>query len=124
LVNPKESVKIVDYLYILVNLFFVVIMASAQGALEYILLIGGAILVAIIAIAVILSITTSSESETETAFVSALCSKYPQRECDGKEVDVRGNTFFCRWTTGGCRGGVLVILLDGVTSGIQKLLQG
>lgn len=68
---------------------------KAQGALEYLLLIGGAILVAVIVIALILNIGGSSEEETYLATAHALCAKFPQNECRAQAVSVKGRSFLC-----------------------------
>ena len=68
---------------------------SAQGALEYLLLLGGAILVAVIVIALILNIGGSSEEETYLAAAHAMCAKYPQNECSSQVVSVKGRSYLC-----------------------------
>ena len=70
-------------------------MRTAQGALEYLLLIGGAILVAVIAIALILNLTESSETEVFIAAAHALCSKYPDEECAAQTIAFEGASFNC-----------------------------
>ncbi len=70
-------------------------MQKAQGALEYLLLIGGAILVAVIVIALILNIGGSSEEETYLATAHALCAKYPPQECSLNAVTVKGREYLC-----------------------------
>ena len=70
-------------------------MDKAQSSLEYLLLIGGAILVAVILIGIIISITSSAEPETLLATAHALCAKFPEQECAEAIVTVRGNTFIC-----------------------------
>ncbi|MBI2598231.1 MAG: right-handed parallel beta-helix repeat-containing protein [Candidatus Diapherotrites archaeon] len=78
-------------------------MTQAQGALEYLLLLGGAILVAVIVIAVIVGITGPSEEETVLAVAHGLCAKFPVSECAGHLVEVRGQTFACDIAGTGCR---------------------
>ena len=70
-------------------------MGKAQSSLEYLLLIGGAILVAVILIGIIISLTSSAEPETLLATAHALCAKFPEQECITNTVTVRGNTFIC-----------------------------
>jgi len=70
-------------------------MQKAQGALEYLLLIGGAILVAVIAIALIINIASSSEQETVIVAANALCSKFPDNECDTHTVSVKEKDYGC-----------------------------
>lgn len=73
-------------------------MGKAQSSLEYLLLVGGAILVAVILIGIIISITSSAEPETLLATAHALCAKFPEQECINGIVSVRGNTFICDTT--------------------------
>ena len=50
---------------------------SGQGALEYLLLIGGAILVSVIVIAIIVGIGGTNGDETLLATAHGLCAKFP-----------------------------------------------
>ncbi|MBI2597948.1 MAG: class III signal peptide-containing protein [Candidatus Diapherotrites archaeon] len=76
-------------------------MVKAQGALEYLLLLGGAILVAVIAIAVIILITASTEGETNIVFIDALCAKYPENDCF-RVIELKNQTFGCHWLDNRC----------------------
>src|SRR3989344_2973067 len=71
-------------------------MHKAQGALEYLLLLGGALLVSVIVIAIISNLGGSAEDETIIAVAHALCAKYPDPECEDKTVTVRGQLFVCQ----------------------------
>lgn len=70
-------------------------MQKAQGSLEYLLLIGGAILVGVIAIAIIINITASGEDETLLAAAHGLCSKFQQSECPLHEFAIKNSFFVC-----------------------------
>jgi len=70
-------------------------MNKAQGSLEYLLLIGGAILVAVIVIAIIISITKGGTQETNYAWADGICSKYSLQDCPWQEAKISGNTLPC-----------------------------
>ena len=70
-------------------------MNKGQGALEYLLLIGGAILVAVIVITILVGISGSSGDETLLATAHGLCAKYPDNECGSNIVQVRGQAYPC-----------------------------
>lgn len=55
---------------------------KGQGALEYLLLIGGAILVAVIVISILVGLTGSSGSETEITVIDGFCAKYQPGTAD------------------------------------------
>ena len=50
---------------------------KGQGALEYLLLIGGAILVAVIVISILVGLGSGGGVEATRAAANALCAKYP-----------------------------------------------
>ena len=56
-----------------------------QGALEYLLLIGGAILVAVVVITVLSGIGQSSGKETELSVARGICLSRPVGNCGGTE---------------------------------------
>lgn len=70
-------------------------MQKGQGALEYLLLIGGAILVAVIVISIIVGLGGSAGSEAEVSIANAQCAKFPDSECENHQVESGGNTYNC-----------------------------
>jgi len=60
---------------------------KGQGALEYLLLIGGAVLVAVIVITLLLSITEQGETQTLETTGNALCVQRLQLECHNMSID-------------------------------------
>lgn len=70
-------------------------MKKGQGALEYLLLIGGAILVAVIVISILIGIAGTGEDETLLAVAHGICAKYSASECPNQVADVKGKSFFC-----------------------------
>jgi len=88
---------------------------KGQGALEYLLLIGGAILVAVIVIALIVGLGSSGGTEASQGAADALCAKYPitpsetlctdhtnlavgsvNYDCIAKDTDGDGSVDSCR----------------------------
>jgi len=97
-------------------------MEKAQSALEYLLLIGGAIMVATISIALLITITSSSEQESILATANALCSKYPDDECDAHTVTVKETDYDCfPFGTNRCRAQIGIPITECVgTTGWQE----
>ncbi|MBI4044886.1 MAG: class III signal peptide-containing protein [Candidatus Diapherotrites archaeon] len=78
---------------------------KGQGALEYLLLIGGAILVAVIVITIITSVGSASGKQTEYNAIKALCAGFKtQAACGNSEVVVGSTSCDCVWpiTTNAC----------------------
>ena len=87
-------------------------MGRAQGALEYLLLIGGAILVAVIVVSVLSGIGGGGGTEARKVAADALCAKYGNQVlCNGRQVQLQGETVTCIWkSTGGvCRANLVEI---------------
>tara|TARA_Y100000310_G_scaffold338782_2_gene429440 strand:+ start:587 stop:841 length:255 start_codon:yes stop_codon:yes gene_type:complete len=64
---------------------------KGQGALEYLLLIGGAVLVAVIVITLLLSITEQGETQTTKTTNDALCVQRLTLTCpDNSITEIRG----------------------------------
>lgn len=72
---------------------------KGQGALEYLLLIGGAVLVAVIVITLLLGLTESSGNQTDDTAVGGLCRTEAQKinaldptinDCNAVKVDYKG----------------------------------
>ena len=76
---------------------------KGQGALEYLLLIGGAILVAVVVITILSQVGSSSGSQTEINSVTAICASRPVSAC-GTQVIVGGTACECgkNDTNSGC----------------------
>ncbi|MBI4044888.1 MAG: class III signal peptide-containing protein [Candidatus Diapherotrites archaeon] len=73
---------------------------KGQGALEYLLLIGGAILVAVVVITILSQVGGSSGKQTEYNAISGICaSKATQANCTAAEVLVGSTSCDCIWTT-------------------------
>ena len=89
---------------------------KGQGALEYLLLIGGAVLVAVIVITLLLGITDTGTSSTGLSTVAALCKQQAELRsattgtdpvCSTVTVAYEGNTYSCTGTTPNCTCNVL-----------------
>jgi uncharacterized protein (UPF0333 family) len=70
---------------------------KGQGALEYLLLIGGAVLVAVIVIALLITLTSTGETETGKTVTEGLCNARPKSICSDTTIDVDGKTYSCTW---------------------------
>ena len=72
---------------------------KGQGSLEYLLLIGGAILVAVIVIALIVGLGGTGQQETEKSLLDGLCAKYGSSDvfCNAKSVSFKGSNYQCSW---------------------------
>ena len=77
----------------------------AQGALEYLLLIGGAVLIAVIVIALLLGLGGTSGDTTSLNAATALCKQQAGRtkHCDGETVELSGKTYDCIGTYINCK---------------------
>ncbi|MCR4335725.1 MAG: class III signal peptide-containing protein [archaeon] len=80
---------------------------KGQGALEYLLLIGGAVLVAVIVITLLLSIADTGQDETSQSTAAALCrtnaiqANASTPVCAGTTT-VNGTTYTCGGTFPNC----------------------
>ena len=74
---------------------------KAQGALEYLLLIGGAVLVAAVVLSLITGLATTGEQTTQARATDALCAPFAQRDCGNKDPDGTGplTKTACKWDT-------------------------
>lgn len=72
---------------------------KGQGALEYLLLIGGAILVAVVVITILSGIGGSGGAQAELNSVSALCASKTQGTCAAAPAVVGGTSCNCAWDT-------------------------
>ena len=72
---------------------------KAQGSLEYLLLIGGAILVAVIVIGMIVGIGGTGGSESQKSAKDALCTKYGSNPelCNNSNINFSGGEYECLW---------------------------
>ena len=70
---------------------------KGQGALEYLLLIGGAILVAVIVIALIVGLGGTGGAEAQKSVRDGLCAKYSDdaTNCGLKQVTFDGTPYDC-----------------------------
>ncbi len=70
---------------------------KGQGALEYLLLIGGAILIAAVVLTVMTTIQQQAEQGTESGLKEALCAqKQTKVQCDAADVD-NDTVADCEW---------------------------
>ena len=81
---------------------------KGQGALEYLLLIGGAVLIAAIVITLVSTMGASGTGAGKSAALDALCMKFPQNQC-GSIGDPDGDmnacaTSNCTWSNNTCQG--------------------
>ena len=77
---------------------------KGQGALEYLLLIGGAILVAVIVIALIVGLGGTGGAEATKSVKDGLCAKYSDNSanCASKKILYSNQCFACKYnSTGG-----------------------
>ena len=70
---------------------------KGQGALEYLLLIGGAILIAAIVLSIMTGIGGDQQKEIDLAKGLAICAKYGEKQlCEHKDY---GKAQHCVWDT-------------------------
>jgi uncharacterized protein (UPF0333 family) len=76
---------------------------KGQGALEYLLLIGGAILVAVIVIALIVGLGGTGGAEATKSIKDGLCAKYSDSSalCTSKQVLYSGTCYACKYNSVG-----------------------
>jgi len=77
---------------------------KGQGALEYLLIIGGAVLVAAIVISLMLSTATPTKCATQDSLLNALCAQFgSQASCAAGDPDGAGSASCaatdCSWDT-------------------------
>ncbi len=80
---------------------------KGQGALEYLLLIGGAVLVAAVVLSLVTNLTDLGKSTTEARNIDALCAPIPENRCGvapptGVDPDGESATYDytnCTWDT-------------------------
>ena len=60
---------------------------KAQGALEYLLLIGGAVLVAAVVLSLITGLAEQGGKKVDFEKINALCASFPERDCGVKDPD-------------------------------------
>ncbi len=88
---------------------------KGQGSLEYLLIIGGAILVAAVVLAIITGLTASGDTTVQLRQLDGICSSIPQNQCStgvtgfvGMDPDGAGarTPQHCRWSTtlSACKG--------------------
>jgi FlaG/FlaF family flagellin (archaellin) len=65
---------------------------KGQGALEYLLLIGGAVIVAAVVLSLVTGITGTAQLATESRANDVLCAPFPNQDCGVTFVDDDGNT--------------------------------
>jgi len=65
-------------------------MCKAQGALEYLLVIGGVILVAALVLSIVTGIVSKSEGVASQRVSAALCASYTKAECGFRDPDKSG----------------------------------
>ena len=79
---------------------------SAQGALEYLLIIGGAVLVSAIVISLLLASSNPVKNTTQSAILDTLCAKFSSSDCPNEDPDGGGacDDGDCEWISGQCIG--------------------
>ena len=65
--------------------------SKGQGALEYLLLVGGIILVAALVLSVITGVASRSEAATESRVAEAFCAPLTKRDCGARDPDGEGS---------------------------------
>ncbi len=80
---------------------------KGQGSLEYLLLIGGAVLVAVIVIGLVITFGQSGGDTTRISVVNSLCQQYTSQGetvCGVSTVSNSGTDYTCSWnpTTSVC----------------------
>lgn len=74
---------------------------KAQGSLEYLLLVGGGVLVAAIVIAIIVSSGSAGQDVTECNIANSICETSTQASCD-RMISVKGTQYHCIQSSGHC----------------------
>ncbi len=77
---------------------------KGQGALEFLLIIGGALVVSVIAISIIANVGTDTTGNTGANIAEAYCNQTAQSICDNQVIEQGGQTYNCEWsaTIGKC----------------------
>ncbi|MFH0715032.1 MAG: class III signal peptide-containing protein [Candidatus Diapherotrites archaeon] len=73
---------------------------KGQGSLEYLLLIGGAVLVAVIVIALVITFGQTGGDTTTVSVVNSLCQQYTaqgETACGTATVTNAGTDYTCEW---------------------------
>ncbi|MEK6941563.1 MAG: class III signal peptide-containing protein [archaeon] len=70
-------------------------MNKGQGSIEYLLILGGVIMVAVIVIALIVNIATPAGTQTKNDTADLFCSRKPITGCCGQTVAVQSTTYTC-----------------------------
>ncbi|MBI2597700.1 MAG: class III signal peptide-containing protein [Candidatus Diapherotrites archaeon] len=71
-------------------------MKKAQGSLEFLLMLGGVMMVAVIVISVVVGIATTSEKEVSETGFDLFCSRKAPDSCCGQQVTLEGNSRWCK----------------------------
>ena len=71
-------------------------MNKAQGSIEYLLILGGVIMVAVIVISVLVRLTPGPEKEIDTGTINLFCSHKAINNCCGQTVKYDGQTYGCK----------------------------
>jgi len=76
---------------------------KAQGALEYLLIIGGAVLVAALVIVLVLGASGPTTSNTQQQILNSLCARFSQTDCPTGDP-TSACTDSCQWSGNICTG--------------------
>ena len=73
---------------------------KGQGSLEYLLIIGGAVLVAAVVLAIVTNLTTGGGNKINIERLNAICASQPQTQCALVDPDGLGASVpaSCRWS--------------------------
>lgn len=66
-----------------------------QGSLEFLLLIGGGVLVAVVIASVLVSLPQTVSSANTQSFATGQCAAFPQAQCNGQTITIGSTQFNC-----------------------------
>lgn len=70
-------------------------MQKAQGSMEFLLILGGVLLVAVLVIATLIGIAGPAGTQAEQGTIDLFCSRKPLAICFGETVTVQGTNYTC-----------------------------
>ncbi|MBI4044434.1 MAG: LamG domain-containing protein [Candidatus Diapherotrites archaeon] len=99
--------------------------SRAQGGLEYLLLLGGVLVVGFVVYTVVLSGTSATEEQSVIPnAAAALCATTKLEDCNDQKVSVLGREFVCYRLADACRvfDGVLLFHMDDNVTGVDGVI--
>ncbi len=95
---PDTQVKILIPLFLLFGMEKKSRKFWAQGSIEYLLLAGAAIALAIIVLNLLASLLNPTVGSSNDQYANSQCAIYGQVECNQKSTTVSGTVYYCCWS--------------------------